>query len=708
MEYFYEEMSLKLSIYGQPPLHPRRTLHQYRYGTRKSTEKLDKTQVVFRRTGPLPESLHCATCTENDRRKCLHAHCTEEATDMFYDCEQCFSNSRKVPYLIMVDQLWLWVLDESTVITSFPQSWGSDPHSVHHRIRTRLKALLPGEIQSAYDLSLIIVDQCSGGIFERTKAIKNQSPVLDMFQDAIGILSDKQTLAVSHFWSLVGEASRVLYSRDRLETTTMYRIFLNVIREGMLLGEIGGILDELHIMLQIQNQQKRVLKSFSKHVARLLRSRVPLPLDSARETRPGHSATMDPAENNLLHVKELTENLDDHIADLTSLQETPTQVAASLERLVDLKLQQADVIMVIQAQDASEETLKQGRSIMVFTVITIVFLPLSFVASVFSMSTAATDYRNGVMRYRNEILYMIFTSLAFALLVLIIALSSTVRAIIKYSIQVPWTWINISTNFDKFWRRLMPDNRILAERTERAIRDMKERAKWNRNRRAARKRKEHTRRIQEQTVEAFGNFRAPIRTGVGSYNMAPEEPETLGHRDMESYREFLYMQASSCIPDRPKEPNEAKRRNTATTIRRIHSERKEIGKEVLLVDGMELVKDDMRMQQFDYFKSGIVVFWTIKPDEIIAFRNEQAASGGLPKTESDGITHLRETSSTRQIAMNWEEMQKENKETRTMPLIESPSTPPLKRGQPKNKLTQHSHGTSISAHSRYGTTPWCN
>ena len=110
----------------------------------------------------------------------------------------------------------------------------------------------------------------------------------------------------------------------------MYRIFLNVIREGMLLGEIGGILDELHIMLQIQNQQKHVLKSFSKHVARLLRSRVPIPLDSGPETRPGHSATMDPAENNLLHVKELTENLDDHIADLTSLQETPTQVAASV------------------------------------------------------------------------------------------------------------------------------------------------------------------------------------------------------------------------------------------------------------------------------------------------------------------------------------------------------------------------------------------
>lgn len=112
MEYFYEEASLKLSIYAQAPLHPRRTLHQYRYGTLKMTEKLDKTQVVYRRTAPLTEYLHHPACKEQDRRKCQHAHC-EEKTPRFRYCRQCFSDSQKLPRLIMVDQLWLWVLDES-------------------------------------------------------------------------------------------------------------------------------------------------------------------------------------------------------------------------------------------------------------------------------------------------------------------------------------------------------------------------------------------------------------------------------------------------------------------------------------------------------------------------------------------------------------------------------------------------------------------
>ena len=42
---------------------------------------------------------------------------------------------------------------------------------------------------------------------------------------------------------------------------------------------------------------------------------------------------------------------------------------------MDLKLQQAGVI---QVQEASEEALKQGRSIMLFTVITIIFVGHNF------------------------------------------------------------------------------------------------------------------------------------------------------------------------------------------------------------------------------------------------------------------------------------------------------------------------------------------
>jgi len=41
----------------------------------------------------------------------------------------------------MVDQLWLWILDDHTTITSFPRRWGRnkpDPLGVHKCLREHL------------------------------------------------------------------------------------------------------------------------------------------------------------------------------------------------------------------------------------------------------------------------------------------------------------------------------------------------------------------------------------------------------------------------------------------------------------------------------------------------------------------------------------------------------------------------------------------
>src|SRR5689334_21823750 len=58
-----------------------------------------------------------------------------------------------------------------------------------------------------------------------------------------------------------------------------------------------------------------------------------------------------------------------------------------LKDLLDLKQQQAGVVKAREAVKQGEETLKQGRAIMLFTVITIIFLPMSFFSAVFGMNT---------------------------------------------------------------------------------------------------------------------------------------------------------------------------------------------------------------------------------------------------------------------------------------------------------------------------------
>jgi hypothetical protein len=79
--------------------------------------------------------------------------------------------------------------DSDTIITSFARRWGRnkpDHSAVHNAIRARLTHLRGGEINSVYDLALIIINQCSTVFFDRTKLVDERPDVFDIFANAIG------------------------------------------------------------------------------------------------------------------------------------------------------------------------------------------------------------------------------------------------------------------------------------------------------------------------------------------------------------------------------------------------------------------------------------------------------------------------------------------------------------------------------------------
>lgn len=93
-----------------------------------------------------------------------------ERKDQF--CVHCANHVRKVSRILMVDQLWMWVLDDKTIITAFPKRYGlnkQDPSGVHKNIRLRLQNLRPGHIKTVFDLALIILDELTNVFFDRTK-----------------------------------------------------------------------------------------------------------------------------------------------------------------------------------------------------------------------------------------------------------------------------------------------------------------------------------------------------------------------------------------------------------------------------------------------------------------------------------------------------------------------------------------------------------
>jgi len=98
MDFYYEEQLLKEFLHSNPPFHPRRTLDQSYYWTLQSTKKRDRDQVVYRGTSPKKKFIH-------------KEHCKTKKEP---PCRQCWDDIRKVPRVIMVDQLWLWILNGST------------------------------------------------------------------------------------------------------------------------------------------------------------------------------------------------------------------------------------------------------------------------------------------------------------------------------------------------------------------------------------------------------------------------------------------------------------------------------------------------------------------------------------------------------------------------------------------------------------------
>lgn len=74
----------------------------------------DRDQVVYRETAPsrklLKEHYLCKNANPKERHK---------------TCDQCTENVKRVPRIVMVDQLWMWVLDRSKSIPRYSTTFRS-------------------------------------------------------------------------------------------------------------------------------------------------------------------------------------------------------------------------------------------------------------------------------------------------------------------------------------------------------------------------------------------------------------------------------------------------------------------------------------------------------------------------------------------------------------------------------------------------------
>jgi len=84
--------------------------------------------------------------------------------------------------------------------------------------------------------------------------------------------------------------------------------------------------------------------------------------------------------------KEQLKIIDGHVSNLDRMDKHADLIYNSLTHLLDLKQKHANAFEARCARDQAALQAKQGQTIMVFTIVTIVFLPMSFIAAVFAIN----------------------------------------------------------------------------------------------------------------------------------------------------------------------------------------------------------------------------------------------------------------------------------------------------------------------------------
>ncbi|KAI1324518.1 hypothetical protein F5Y16DRAFT_402372 [Xylariaceae sp. FL0255] len=514
MATYRDKILLRTYLPCDPPIHPRRTLDQAFYWTLKSTKKRDKDQVVYRGTTTNSIDVH-----RYDEEK-------EEWPDhegLKRDCEACLANIRKLSRVVMVDQLWMWVLDESTIITCFPKRYGSNKNDyyagVHKSIRTRVEGAPYDSIRTVFDLAIIILDECTLTFFDRAKYSSRQPRVLDEFSKAIGNIMNKQTSAFNRLWNWTAEARNIFRSQGYINTTDLHVPLLDINPEGKLEREIEDIIEELDILLSIANIHKDIVQSFIDQAKHILDPTGQL---SSKELASGLvQDDMTKAKNwHSFHHRatDCQDRVDNHVKSLLALRTSAKNTADDVQNLLTMKQQQAGVVQAWQAVKQSEESIKQGRSILVFTLVTIVFLPLSFISSVFGMNNS--DFGSNKWDVRTQILYIFTISAGFVAISLLFAFSSWVRALVWTIYHRVSTVVVVKTRiydviltYVKPTRKLVDETFKFKDKTtmETKIRVLKRRQKRNAARSQPRTARAVTHKVQSNKAWAIQKWKNVAR-----------------------------------------------------------------------------------------------------------------------------------------------------------------------------------------------------
>jgi len=358
-----EKALIKAYLYDPPSLHVRRTLDQYYYHMLENTHERDIDQVVSRWSQNVKsaerhnilmvDQLWLWTCPKPRKPEpgltilgeaCQHAHNDEGRTGKSPD-------RSKVDY----------------VVSCFPSRTGSGHLSKKSSDDLRLRVLDPNSrkrdpIRQPEGLISRILETCCSA-FDRMQDA-DMLRFFQMFEDSIGTIDDKESRLFREFQRgstrlLELDHGNKFYDEKK---KALLVDLLDIREEIKLLVEVKDVRDEINIILTVLNIQQSLVEQLSQTV----------------EGRPPLLQT--PLVKNMIKID---------INDFVKLDNQAKTIQEKLNTLMDLKQKAANAWEAKEARETAVAATKQGNTVLVFTIVTIVFLPLSFMSSFFAIGIAA-------------------------------------------------------------------------------------------------------------------------------------------------------------------------------------------------------------------------------------------------------------------------------------------------------------------------------
>ncbi|KAH8766931.1 hypothetical protein F5882DRAFT_510319 [Hyaloscypha sp. PMI_1271] len=318
------------------------TLDQSYYYMLKNTKQRDRDQVVSR-------WVLGSSRSQSERREAKKAH-----------------------NILMVDQLWIWVIKAQkfggtdTVITSFPRRKGAHSFEADDIATNILNNKDRDSIYTTVDLVCRTISMCCQTL---SRHQNNESiQFLQCFESSIGNAEDRETQLFKRFRKTAKKLYALNPVNRKYQTRRSWhlKVLLDISAESKLLKEVKDILDELKMIDAVLSDQQKVLD---------------LNASTTREF-----VGLDFQDMN--SWKQMTKVVSEIQESFNNMREHARSIEVGLEHLLDLKQKQANLWEARSSREGAESTAAQGNTLLVFTVVTIIFLPLSFMASFFALAIA--------------------------------------------------------------------------------------------------------------------------------------------------------------------------------------------------------------------------------------------------------------------------------------------------------------------------------